>query len=125
MYTAMRRLLKPGSHGIIDYIVVVFLLLTPALFGLQEPAATFAYVLGGVHLLLTLLTDFPFGVIGVIPFRIHGLIEVLVSIFLVFSPYAIGFTQDPIGSWFFPTFGVIILIVFLVTDYSFPKPMGD
>ncbi len=125
MYTSMRRLLSPRSHGILDFLVVVFLLLSPLLFDLQEPAATFAYVLAGIHLILTVLTAFPMGLIKIIPLRIHGLIEVLVSVFLVFSPYIIGFTEDPMAIWFFPVFGLVVLLVFLISDYNYPKELKE
>ena len=59
-------------HGIIDYVVVLFLWAAPSLFNLPEVTSTFTYVLGGVHLALTVLTRFELGLFKVIPFRIRA-----------------------------------------------------
>ena len=75
--------LSPRVHGILDYFTVLFLLLSPSLFDMQTPGSVFTYVLAIVHLVLTLLTDFPAGVFKVVPLKIHGLIEIIVSIALI------------------------------------------
>ncbi len=72
--------LNSKTHGIVDYLVVVFLLIAPTAFHLPETTAVFTYVLGGIHLALTVLTNFEFGLVKVIPFKTHGLIELVVSI---------------------------------------------
>ncbi|CAN5519029.1 hypothetical protein BH10BAC4_BH10BAC4_20150 [soil metagenome] len=74
------KILNSKVHGIIDYIVVIFLWLSPTLFGLTSPISTLVYALGGVHLLLTVLTDFPYGVVKVVPLKLHGWVELLVAI---------------------------------------------
>lgn len=112
------RLLSPKVHGIIDYLVVVFLWLSPSLFGLTGFTATFIYVLGAIHLALTLITDFEMGAIKMIPLRIHGMIELVVAIFLFVSPWIFGVSEEVLNRNFLMGFGVAVLAVFVLTDYQ-------
>lgn len=112
------RILSPKVHGIIDYLVVVFLWLSPTLFGLTGFTATFIYILGGVHLALTVLTDFQMGLLKVIPLRLHGIIELVVAVFLFVSPWIFGVSDEIVNRNFLMGFGVAVLLVFVLTDYQ-------
>ncbi len=115
------KILTSKTHGIIDYLVVVFLLLSPTIFGLSEPVATLTYCLGGVHLMLTALTKFQYGLIKVIPFQLHGRIELVVSIILIASPLLFGSYVNPenlIDKFFLAGFGMAVFITWVITDYS-------
>ncbi|MEO5510139.1 MAG: hypothetical protein ABIV28_06730, partial [Longimicrobiales bacterium] len=81
------KVLAAGMHGGLDYATVILFAAAPAILGLTGLAATLSYALAAVHLLLTLATHFPLGAIKVVPFRAHGMIELVVSIALV----ALGF----------------------------------
>jgi hypothetical protein len=61
------RFISPKIHGVIDYLVVLFLLLSPTIFGFDGLIAVFTYALGAVHLILTLLTNFDAGLFKIIP----------------------------------------------------------
>ena len=76
------KIISSKTHAILDYATVIFLLASPSLFDMDNSLSTFTYVLAGVHFILTILTAFEFGLVKVIPFRVHGLIEVVVSIVL-------------------------------------------
>jgi hypothetical protein len=54
-------------HGIIDYAAVVIFAAAPTALGLHEGPALLSYALAAVHLLMTLLTDFPAGVVRIVP----------------------------------------------------------
>ena len=84
------KIIDSRIHGLIDYLVVVFLLAAPALFGLPATTALFTYVLGGIHLALTMLTKFELGLIKVIPFPLHGWIELAVALALVGVAFYLG-----------------------------------
>src|SRR5690349_8032031 len=75
--------LSPKVHGILDYATVVFLLCSPYLFDMQPNGRLFTFALGFVHLVLTLITDFPMGIFKIVPLRIHGIIELIVSVVLL------------------------------------------
>lgn len=116
------KLLNAKAHGIVDYLVVVFLFASPTLLGLSNLIANLTYGLGTVHLLLTALTNFPLGIVGVIPIRIHGLIELLVSILLISTPFFLNDMEgfSPLDEYFFAGFGVAVLITWLISDYKLP-----
>jgi hypothetical protein len=112
--------MKPISltlHGAIDYLAVLIFAATPALIGLSGWPAMLSYALAGVHLLMTLLTDFPAGVVKVIPIVLHQWVERIVGpalIILAFIPLN-GATQN--ARIFFGIMGVIILAVERLTAY--------
>lgn len=91
--------MKPLSakpHGVMDYTLGVFLLVSPWLFGFNDvsTAATLNMVVIGVLVLgLSLITDYPLGVLKLVPFPIHGIIEASTAVFLLASPWIVGFTQ--------------------------------
>ena len=61
----------------LDYATVAAFLNAPMVFGFHGIPAAIVYWMAGIHLLMTGCTDFPLGVFKWIPFRIHGVIELL------------------------------------------------
>ena len=110
--------LSPRVHGILDYFTVLFLLLSPSLFDMQTPGSVFTYVLAIVHLILTLLTDFPAGVFKVVPLKIHGLIEIIVSIALIAVAVWFRRSGDNVSFYFYLIFAIILFIVWTTSDYK-------
>lgn len=116
------KFISPKLHGIIDFLVVLFLLASPMLFGLNGFVAIFTYALGMVHLLLTLLTDFSAGLFKVIPFALHGAIELIVGIALIILAFTI-FKDSGTGKVFYLGFGAAVLLTWLFTDYKGNRPV--
>lgn len=110
--------LNSKTHGAIDYLVVAFLLLSPTLFGLKGITATFTYVLAAIHLLLTVTTSFEFGLVKLIPFKIHGLIELIVSIALIGVAFYLGNLEGELSRNFYLAFGVAVFLTWTITDYK-------
>lgn len=116
------KILNPKLHGALDYMVVIFLWSAPLLFGLSSQMAIIVYVIGSVHLILTLLTKFPFGLIRIIPLKRHGDVELIVSIILITTPLYIGdlmSLDSVLDKFFLAGFGVIVFAVWFISDYSF------
>lgn len=111
------KILSPRVHGYLDYGVVALLLLAPSLLGFAGVPATICYVLAVVHAGMTLLTAFPLGLAKLIPFSIHGAIEVVVSVFLVAAPWIFNFAEVMAARNFFIASAVGLGIVWLLTDY--------
>jgi hypothetical protein len=111
------KIISAKLHGIIDYLVVVFLLVSPTIFGFTDLLAGFTYALGGIHLILTLLTDFNAGLFKVIPLPLHGLIELVVGIVLVVLAYTV-FNDTEAGMLFYTSFGAAVVLVWFLTDYK-------
>lgn len=110
------RLIQAGFHRALDFATVIGFALSPTLFGLAGFAATLAYLLAAVHLLLTLATRFPPRNRGVVAFPLHGLVELLVGVALIILPFALGWQGTP--RTFYLVAGLVILMVWALTQYA-------
>src|SRR5438876_208678 len=112
------KILNPKVHGVLDYVVVVLFLAAPSVFGFAGMPAKLSYGLAGVHLLVTIFTKFPLGLVKLLPFTIHGLIEFVVSFALMATPWLLGFASDLSARNFYVGTGVLFLVVWVLTDYK-------
>lgn len=83
------------THGILDYIVGVVLLLVPTLFGFNDGSAA-QYVpitLGIATLVYSLCTNYELGVFKLLSFRGHLALDTLSGIFLALSPWLFQFAD--------------------------------
>ncbi|MGR9087604.1 MAG: SPW repeat domain-containing protein [Gammaproteobacteria bacterium] len=110
------KFINPTVHGYLDYATVVLFFLAPNLFGLSGQPAMIAYALAVIHLAVTLTTDFPSGVVRVIPFPVHGWIERIVGPVLVVLPFVMSFTGAARN--FYILVGIVIVLVGAFTDYE-------
>jgi len=110
--------LNSKIHGIIDYLVVLFLWLSPTLFDLPDTTSIFTYILGGVHLFLTVSTEFEAGFLELIPLKVHGWIELIVSIALVGVAFYLGNLEGEQSRNFYLGFAAAVFLTWLITDYS-------
>ncbi len=115
------NILNAKVHGVLDYLVVLIFLGAPTLLHLSAVPAAISYTLAGVHLLLTLLTDFPLGALKVIPLKWHGIIELVVGPVLIALPFLLGFGPEPAAEFFYVLNGAVILVVWFLTDYGLAK----
>jgi hypothetical protein len=114
----LTRPISPRVHGILDYATVVVFLNAPMVFGFSGTPSAVLYWLAGIHLLMTGLTKFPYGVFKVIPFRIHGVIDVLGGVFLLAAPWIFGFASEDGARNFFLVLGVLSFVIAGLTDYT-------
>ena len=115
------RILDARVHGVLDLITVVAFLLGPLLFGLGGSPAAIAYTLAIVHLVMTLLTRYPMGRWRVIPFPVHGIVELIVGVFLLILPSYAGYAPGSPARKFYLGMGAVILIVWALTAYGAEK----
>ncbi len=120
--TKTMKIISPEVHAILDYLTAIFLLAAPSLFNMESPLSTFTYSLAGVHFLLTILTSFPLGLIKVIPFRIHGLIEVVVALALAGVAFWFKNNDSLTGFYFYLVLAAVIMVVFVLTDFKEKSP---
>jgi hypothetical protein len=111
------KIISIKAHGVLDYITVVAFAAIPSLFALSGIPAYLSYVLAVVHLLMTLLTNFPFGVFKVIPVRLHKLVETIVGPVLIVIPWILGFSDALTARYVFVGAGLVILAVGVLTNY--------
>lgn len=120
------KILTPRMHGYLDYLVVLTFAAAPTLFGFSVIPSRVSYALAVVHLLLTIFTAFPLGLMKLIPFTIHGALELIVSVTLVVLPFALGFAGEPAARNFYIGAGVVIFIVWLTTKLQrLQRTVGD
>ncbi len=110
------KIISPTNHGYIDYVTVALFLAAPTVIGLTGIAGVIAYALAGIHLTMTLVTDFPLGIAKLIPFSVHGWVERAVGPALVLLPFLRSF-QTPARE-FYIVIGIVIILVGVFTDYE-------
>lgn len=115
----MTKPISARVHGVLDYALVAAFLNAPMVLGFQHTrASVVAYWLTGIHLFLTGCTDFPPGAFRWIPFRLHGVIELMMGVFVLVTPWSFAFSDQTTARNFFVATGLIILVVVFLSDYT-------
>lgn len=89
------RFIPTRFHGVLDYIVGIFLIVAPWVLDFSEhDAATWTMVIAGIIVLLqTAMTDFELGLIRRIPMRNHLMMDFMLGVLLALSPWLFGFSD--------------------------------
>ncbi len=111
------KVLSPAVHGVLDYAVVAGFAAAPALLGFSQVPTTLAWILASVHLVVTLATAFPLGVVKLIPFPVHGVLETVVALGLIVLPWIAGFSTELAARNFYIGAGLVVLVVVALTNY--------
>jgi hypothetical protein len=87
------RVISTRTHGAIDYVTGTGLLAAPALLGIpDEPAAARALRAAGLAATAySLLTDYEFGLVRVIPMPAHLAMDAASGVLIAASPWFFGF----------------------------------
>ena len=99
-------------HALLDYPVAIALILLPFLLGLgtSNPLAlTLSVATGVAALLLTILTDHHLGIIRIVPYRVHLIVDFLVAIVFILAPFVLSF--EGIDAYYYWINGVAVLTV--------------
>ena len=93
------KMVSPRGHAIVDYFTIgVFALAGSLFWRSNKRAAMGAFLCGGAELALSLLTDYPGGVAGIIPFPAHGKMDVGLAAVTATMPELLSFRE---GKGFF------------------------
>jgi hypothetical protein len=94
------KIISSRTHGVLDYIVGLVLILSPRLFNLDASSAEgqVPVALGIATLIYSVLTRYEVGLIKVIPFRVHLTLDTLSGILLALSPWLFGFAERRWGT---------------------------
>ncbi len=111
--------LTAKAHSLFDVYLILLLWLAPILFGIEGPARWILWTVCAVHLLVTAVSDTPLGLIKLIPFPVHGAIELLVGAAFPFVPLIFGFSHMPDERHLFYGLGFGLLVLWFLTDYRF------
>lgn len=84
----MKKLISPSHHAVMDFFIAILLLGGPWIWDFQDAtmARTLSLIGGGTIATLVIFTDFPGGIVRVIPLRLHLLIDACLSIALIGLP---------------------------------------
>jgi SPW repeat-containing protein len=90
------KLLPTTVHGYLDYIVSLFLIASPWVFGFADGGAEtwVPVVLGATSILYSLFTNYELGAFRVMSMRTHLVLDLLSGATLAFSPWIFGFSQN-------------------------------
>ena len=89
------RFITKSLHAYLDYPVALGLIIMPFVLGLGSvnPVAFYLSVTtGAAAFVLTLLTDHQFGLIRVLPYKLHLAVDGAVGLVFVAAPFVLGFT---------------------------------
>ena len=106
------RFVTKNIHAYLDYPVAIVLMTAPFLLNLGEshPLALWLSVATGLAaFVLTLLTDHQLGVLRVLPYSIHLLVDALVGIIFLIAPAVLEF--NGIDAMFYWINGAAVLTV--------------
>jgi hypothetical protein len=112
------KFLSPKIHGILDMLVTVVLFIAPSVFRFGREASAVSYTLGAAYIVVILATAYQYGLVKLLPFTVHGAIELVLSPLLIAMPWIAGFRYDMAGRGFFIAAGVLLFLVWLTTDYK-------
>lgn len=111
------KFITPTLHGVLDYLACGLFLLAPTLFGFPGTYATVCYLLGAGYLVVSLLTNMPLGAVKVLPFWLHGRLELVSGFVFLVSPWLFGFAENGVARLFFMAMGAVFLLVFLCMQW--------
>jgi hypothetical protein len=112
------KILNPTIHGSLDYGLALLFLILPPLLDFSEPAARVSYVIGVIYIATSAITRYPLGLIKILPFPIHGVLESVMAVAWIIFPWLFGFSDDDAARNFFIIAGVALLGVVAMTDYK-------
>lgn len=116
------RFIPRAVHGILDYLAGLLLLASPWLFGYAHDQAVptdMAMIFGGALMLYTALTNFEVGIVRLLPFPVHMVLDIVMGACLIGSP--ILFSTGGTAAVVFVLFGIFELAVTAMTRNA-PTP---
>lgn len=90
------KIIGRKTHGFLDYLVGIVLIVMPYLlrFPAGSPQKNVLIILGGAAILYSLFTNYEWGVIRIIPFRMHLVVDFFHGLLLTLSPWLFGFADE-------------------------------
>ena len=89
------RFISTRAHGAIDYLMGVLLIILPYILGFADgtSAQWIPQIIGAALIAASLLTDYEFGAVRVIPMPVHLFLDVAAGLLLTISPWLFGFAD--------------------------------
>jgi hypothetical protein len=119
-----RRLLpRRGSvplalHGLLEYGVGVLLIASSSLFSFDSTPRAVGILLGAVVLVLAAFSDLPTALMRRLPIDSHIVIDYVLGVVLIISPFIFGFSDDEGALAFFVAVGLGYLLLAAITRFK-------
>jgi hypothetical protein len=105
-------------HGIVEYAAAILFIAAPFIFTFDDDTATAVSVIVGVLILIIAAsTEWRTGLIQSIPVIAHVMLDYVLAIFLIASPFILGFSDDGTAAAFFIVLGVLHLLLTIATRF--------
>ena len=96
------KAISPAQHAVLDYSVAgSFLALGAFLASRHRRAAALAFLNGGMVLAMSMLTDYPGGVVRRLSFHAHRTGDIVQAALAGFGPVLFGFAGEPEARYFY------------------------
>jgi hypothetical protein len=112
------RFIPTKVHGVLDYLYVLILFFTPAIFHFSTngaPTLTMDVVSSTV-LVYSTFTKYELGISKYLPMRTHLLLDIIIGVFLAASPWIFGFASYVYAPHLF--FGLFAIVVAFLSKKS-------
>ncbi len=105
------QMIPTRTHGVLDYLVGILLILAPWLFGFSDGSAAqwVPMILGLGVIVYSLLTDYELGVMRLIPMPVHLWLDIGGGVLLLASPWLFGFSNHIV--WPHVVVGLVEIVV--------------
>lgn len=113
------RILTPTIHGLLDYAAAAGLIVLPFLLGLGtvSTSAKWLSVVAGAGLITySLVTDYAFGAVRLVSFRVHLLLDLAAAITFLAAPFIFGWRGLVLGYYLVMAAGVFVVVALSTTD---------
>jgi len=105
-------------HGMLEYVAGALLIAAPFLFAFDSETATGVSIGAGVVVLVVAAcTAMSTGLIKSIPVQAHVILDYLLALLLIASPFLFGFDSDGTATAFFIVLGVVHLLLTIATRF--------
>jgi hypothetical protein len=110
------RFIDSRTHAVIDYMSGILFIASPWLLGFANLGAAMILpsIMGISIIMLSLLTDFEYGLLPAVSLPTHLTIDVFIGLMLLLSPWIFGFTARVM--WPHVIFGMVPIISGLFTE---------
>lgn len=109
-------------HGLIEYAAGVLFIIAPFLLGFDSGAATAFSIIAGVAVItITATSGLPTSLISSISRPAHVVLDYLLAVLLIASPFIFGFSNETAPTVFFIALGLAHLLITIGTRFREPK----
>ena|SRR5437879_4138646 len=117
----MKPFISTSLFGLLNYVVAIFLMTSPWLFGFNHGAAFFLpLVFGWLQLIMAIFSDNKFGFVKQFPVPMHCFIDVVGGSFLLASPFVYDYSSHVVWPQL-----ILGALVFFMGIFTKKSPLTD